>query len=284
MSDDEGPYLLANDELETLHRFAGLEAVFDPVTSAHLTRLGVAPGAHCLEVGAGSGSIARWMADQVGDGGHVLAVDLDPRWCRADGRAQLEVRALDLVAEPMPPGPWDVIHERLVLQHIPERLDVLTRLVAELAPGGVILLEDFDTGEVRTLDRGGPDHELIVRVAQAFNRLLGTRGGVSDFAAGALRILREHGLDGTGASGYVAIDAGGTGWATVLAANAAQVRDGLVRQGVPPEDVDRFIEVMADPGTVVGSSVLISTWGRRPSSRPRQPPARDVRRKSAGTQ
>ena len=66
MSDDEGPYLLSNAERETADRFAGLDAVFDPVTRARLTRLGVAPGARCLEVGAGSGSIARWMADQVG--------------------------------------------------------------------------------------------------------------------------------------------------------------------------------------------------------------------------
>ena len=217
--------------------------MFDPVTQAHLARLGIPPGARCLEVGAGSGSIARWLA----------------------GRANLEVRALDLAAEPVPPGPWDVIHERLVLQHVPERVDVLGRLVAALAPGGLLLLEDFDTGEVRTLDRDGPDHELIVRVAQAFNRLLGTRGGVSDFAAGALRTLRAYGLVGTGASGYVAVDTGGTGWATVQAANAAQVRDGLVGQGTPPEDVDRFVAVMAEPDTIVGSSVLISTWGRRPA-------------------
>ena len=216
-----------------------------------------------MEVGAGSGSIARWMADQVGATGRVLAVDLDPRWCRRDGRAQLEVRSLDLTAEPIPPGPWDVIHERLVLQHLPERLDVLKRLVDSLAPGGVLLVEDFDTGEVRTVDRAGPDHELVAHIAQAFNHLLRTRGGASDFAANALRALRGHGLEGTGASGYVAIDHGGTSWATVQAANTRQVRDGLVQQGVSPADIDRFLELLADPDTIVGSSVLISAWGRR---------------------
>lgn len=268
MGDDRSPYLLTNAGSETADRFTGLEAVFDPVTRAHLTRLGLAPGASCLEVGAGSGSIARWMADRVGPTGRVLAVDLDPRWCRRDGRPQLEVQALDLVAQPVPPGPWDVIHERLVLQHIPERLDVLGRLVDALAPGGVILIEDFDTGEVRTVDRGGPNHELILRVAQAFNRLLGTRGGVSDFAANALRTLRGHLLEDTGASGYVPIDRGGSGWAVVQAANAGQVRDGLISQGISPMDLDRFVEVMADPDTIVGSSVLISAWGRRPTHAP----------------
>ena len=129
----------------------------------------------------------------------------------------------------------------------------------------MILVEDFDTGEVRTVDRAGPDHELIVRMAQAFNRLLGTRGGVSDFAANALRTLRGHGLEDTGASGYVAIDHGGTGWATVQAANARQVRDGLIGQGISARDIDRFLAVMADPDAIVGSSVLISAWGRLPA-------------------
>ena len=264
MSDKEASYLLTNAELETADRFTGLEAVFDPITRSHLTRLGLAQGARCLEVGAGSGSIARWMADQVGAAGRVLAVDLDPRWCQRGDRSQLEVRALDLVAQPIPPGPWDVIHERLVLQHIPQRLGVLGRLVEALAPGGVLLVEDFDTGEVRTIDRAGPNHELIMRVAEAFNRLLSTRGGVSDFAADAMRTLRGHGLTETGASGYVAVNHGGTGWATVQAANARQVRVGLISQGVTHSDIDRFLEALADPDTIVGSSVLISTWGRRP--------------------
>src|SRR4051812_31366096 len=117
MADDTPAYLLTNAEPETADRFAGLEAVFDPVTRGHLTRLGLRRGLSCLEVGAGSGSIARWMADEVGPAGRVLAVDLDPRWCRTDGRAQLEVRAADLATQPVPDGPWDVIHERLVLQH-----------------------------------------------------------------------------------------------------------------------------------------------------------------------
>lgn len=132
----------------------------------------------------------------------------------------------------------------------------------------MLLIEDFDTGEVRTIDRAGPNHELIVDMAQAFNRLLGTRGGTNDFAANALRALRGHGLEGTGASGHVCVDQGGTGWATVQAANARQVRDGLVAEGVASHDIDRFLAVLADPDTIVGSSVLISAWGRRPGPAP----------------
>ena len=54
----------------------------------------------------------------------------------------------------------------------------------------------------------------------------------------------------------------------VQAANARQVRDGLVGQGISRGDIDRFLEVMADPDTIVGSSVLISAWGRRSDAPP----------------
>jgi hypothetical protein len=55
----------------------GIEATWDHGTRALLERLGIGPGLRCLEVGAGGGSIAAWMADQAGDGGHVLATDID---------------------------------------------------------------------------------------------------------------------------------------------------------------------------------------------------------------
>jgi SAM-dependent methyltransferase len=260
----ESDYLLSNREPETADRFDGLEQAFDPVSIGHLQRLGVGSGARCLEIGAGSGSIARWLAGQVGPAGKVLATDLDARWCRHDGSPQLEIRQLDLVADPIPEGPWDVVHERLVLQHVPERLDVLDRLVASLAPGGWILIEDFDTAEVRTTDRGGPNHDLIARVAVAFNGLLAGRGGVSSFAANARRELMNRGLVDTGSSGQVSIASGGTGFARVVAANTAQVRDQLEASGLTPAELDHFLRVVDDPDTLIGSPVLITTWGRRP--------------------
>lgn len=50
-----------------------------------------------------------------------------------------------------------------------------------------------------------------------------------------------------------------------MAANARQVRDGLLRLGLEPDEIDRFLDVLADPDTIVGTSVLISAWGRRPT-------------------
>jgi hypothetical protein len=141
---------------------------------------------------------------------------------------------------------------------------VLDRLVGVLAPGGWIVVEDFDTAEVRSTDREGPHHDLIVRVAVAFNGLLKARGGASSFAANARRELMRRGLVDTGSSGHVSFAAGGTAFARVIAANTRQVYDQLRETGLSDVELDQFLELLEDPESIVGSPVLISTWGRRP--------------------
>jgi SAM-dependent methyltransferase len=259
----EPEYLLTNAREETLVRFDGLAETFDPVTVGHLARIGVEAGARCLEVGAGGGSVAVWLANEVGPGGRVVATDLDISRFRTHDLDQLDVRRHDLVTDELPDGPFDLVHERLVLQHVPARLQVLDRLVGALAPGGWILLEDFDTAEVRGTDREGPHHELILRVAIAFNGLLKARGGASSFAANARRELARRGLVDIGSSGYVTFANGGTGFARVIAANTRQVHDELIAAGLSAAELTEFLAAIDDPDTIVGSSVLISTWGRR---------------------
>ena len=53
----------ADDEAARLGTLQGLH---DDATIRRLRRLGVAPGWHCAELGAGAGSVARWMADAGG--------------------------------------------------------------------------------------------------------------------------------------------------------------------------------------------------------------------------
>ena len=73
----EPEYLLTNAREETVVRFDALEETFDELTTRHLGRIGVEPGWRCLELGAGGGSIAVWLATQVGPAGRVVATDID---------------------------------------------------------------------------------------------------------------------------------------------------------------------------------------------------------------
>jgi len=125
---------------------AGLSAQFDSVTVRHLGALGVAAGWHCLEVGAGAGSIARWLAATVGSTGRVVATELDTQFLDDLPRPPAEVVRHDITSDPVEQDAFDLVHARAVLEHLPSRGEVVTRLVTALRPGGVLLLEDIVFG------------------------------------------------------------------------------------------------------------------------------------------
>ena len=96
-----------------------LERLRDPVTVRRLRRLGVSAGWCCLEVGAGAGSIVRWLSDAVGPTGQVLAIDLDTRLLQDLDAANVEVRAVDVLGDRWDLAGFDLVHARAVLHHLP---------------------------------------------------------------------------------------------------------------------------------------------------------------------
>src|SRR5205085_11955277 len=90
-------YTLDNKWRAARERLGMLEAACDPLTAKHLDKVGVGPGWHCLEVGAGAGSVARMLCERVGPDGRVVAVDLEPGLLADVSAPNLEVQRLDIV-------------------------------------------------------------------------------------------------------------------------------------------------------------------------------------------
>jgi 2-polyprenyl-3-methyl-5-hydroxy-6-metoxy-1,4-benzoquinol methylase len=134
-------YVLDQGFDEERARLSGMEALWDPGSQALLDELGIGPGWKCLEVGAGGGSMVEWMASR---GAHVTAIDIDTRFIESLASDSIEVRRVDLRTDPLPQAEFDLVHARLVLEHLSDRRQILDRLVATLRPGGWILIEDYD--------------------------------------------------------------------------------------------------------------------------------------------
>src|SRR5437016_71779 len=137
-------YVMNRQAPEESQRLSLLEAWADPGTIKCLNAVGVSPGWSCLEVGAGAGSIARWLCERVGLVGRVVATDLDCSLLDSQNTPNLEILRHDIVSDPLPDGAFDLAHARMVLEHLPEREQVLQKIVSSLRPGGWIVLEDQD--------------------------------------------------------------------------------------------------------------------------------------------
>src|SRR5690349_23429733 len=106
-----------------------------------------------------SGETMRLMAGRTGPAGTVLGIDADSSLgamalatLHAAGHRQCSFQAHDLTAgEPIPGAPFGLVYARLLLFHLPQRVEVLARLWDAVAPGGHLVVQDYDLRGVSVL-------------------------------------------------------------------------------------------------------------------------------------
>ncbi|MGH2530708.1 MAG: class I SAM-dependent methyltransferase [Thermomicrobiales bacterium] len=262
-------YTLENAWQQARERLAGLEAVYDPGTFRVLDGVGVGPGWRCLEIGGGGGTVAEWLCAKVGPHGHVLATDIDPRFLEplTDDHPNLDARRHDIVSDDLPPAAFNLIHARMVLEHLPERDRALRRMAAALVPGGWLVVEAIDFGSE------APDPALdaattarFVRSHVARTRFLADHGFDLAFARGVSRRLRTLGMVDVATEGRSYTWWGNTAGANVWRLSFEQRRDSFI--GGSYLDESEFAEIVAmllDPSFAATSPTIVAAWGRRPA-------------------
>ena len=191
------------DEFERVRAQARL---WSADTARLLDRLGVGPGDRCLDAGCGPGETMRLMAERAGPSGEVVGIDLDPAISsRAPGREIIH----DLTAdEPVPGGPYDLVHARLLLFHTPRQAEVLHRLWDAVAPGGHLLVQDYDLRAVGL----NPSLDIVEEMTALVVAAFGVAG--CDVRAGSRLpyLMAEAGIgapDGTDVAGRLVPAAAG---------------------------------------------------------------------------
>ena len=260
-------YIFDTGAAQAEMRFDGLSKVYDAWTIQHLEHTGVGAGWRCLDVGGGGGSIARWLGRRVGRSGHVLVTDLNPRFLTALDQENIEVRQHDIIVDELPESAFDLVHERLVLLHIPERERALQRMVRALKPGGWLVLEDYaDLIDRSALTSDASIAPLLRKAYAALSQLLRAHGTDLSFARRRFPLLREYGLVESGMEGYLVQTTGGSPAARVYQANIEQIREEAVRTGLLcPADVDALLKLLVNPEFAEPiQPIMLTAWGRRP--------------------
>lgn len=246
-------------------RIGSLEAMLDPGTEELLTRIGVTDGWRCLEVGAGAGSTAVWLAERVGPSGHVVATDVQTAFLEPLAGPNLEVLAHDMCGEHLPGTDFDLVHVRWMLHWPAQRRTALRRMVASLRPGGWLVAEEPDCA---SLLHGGLD-PAVARVLTAALEVLSELGGGMDPGYGhrLFHDMADEGLVELGSQGrtHMLRGAAADTGATWLRFTVEKVRDVIVGRGaVAPGDVEHCLARIADPAFATVAPTTMAVWGRRP--------------------
>jgi SAM-dependent methyltransferase len=258
---------LSNTRSDESTRLSGIEQMLDPGTFRHLDTIGVASGMRCLELGGGGGSVARWMAERVGPSGSVLITDIDVTGLVACDATNIEVRVHDVCTDPLDDSHFDLIHARLLLEHLPSRVSLLNKLVAALRPGGWLLIEDMDLTAWLHL----PEERLLcepkeIRAAyQAVVRVCASIGAWdAEFGRDLPVYLANAGLSRIGSEARAPLVVGGSPQSDFITVSARQLAPVLIDSGaVSQPDLDRLIDAFENPGAILGSYSMVSAWGCR---------------------
>ena len=251
MSLTESSYVFANSQhLRELERLKTIETVFDPASRKRILATGLTTGWRCLEVGAGAGSIMRWMADIVGESGSVVAVDVDTRFLTNPLPSNVELLKEDIRYLQLEKHSFDLIHARFVLIHIADFPVALSQMLSLLKPGGWLVIEEPDFSAARAIVGNSEALKSVNRVNQAILQMFANKG--LDYALGVKlpAICQRLGLQNLSVENDTPLSNGGFGIATVMKMSARQLAENYIATGQATDyDIEQYCLFADDPST-----------------------------------
>jgi ubiquinone/menaquinone biosynthesis C-methylase UbiE len=260
-------YAFDNNNIYSRDQHRCLAEMLDPMTTTRLAQTGVTDGWHCLDVGAGGGSVATWLAQQVAPSGRVLATDIKSVHIRAG--PGLEVAQHDIVRDPLPETAFDLICARLVLLHLPERRAVLGRLVRALRPGGWLQLDEFDiTYGPALLMPNSRARRLYETFLAAKAKLFNTAGADGAWGQHVTQAMHDAGLVNINTVPHVELWHAGSPGVRLLIHHTFHLRNHFIEAGMTDQQLADVRTLLIDPTFRATSCVIYSVQGRRPGSQP----------------
>lgn len=257
-------YVFDNHSEHAADQHTSLARAYDPVTTARLDQAGVGPGWRCLEVGAGGGSVAVWLAERVGPTGSVVATDIKPE--RIPDVPGVRIMRHDIVRDPLPESAFDLVHARLVLLHLPERIAVLNRLVRALKPGGVLQLDEFDITYGPGLLMPDPDAQRLYETfLSAKIRLMERAGADVAWGRSVAAAMRDAGLVDIDPRPRLELWTADSPGVHLISHHTRHLRDRFIEEGMTDRQLADVRALLADPGFRATSCVFYSVQGRRPA-------------------
>ena len=221
--------------------FRGQDPTFVGFREAYLARLALPPDAAVLDLGCGTGVLARALAARAGAGGRLVGVDQSPVLLAAARRlaeeegvgARLDFRRGDAHRLDLPDGGFDAAIAHTLVSHATDPLAVLREAARVVRPGGWVAVFDGDyaswTFACADPALGKAMEEAIVAAVVSKPRVM------RDLP----RLLPQAGLTRAATLGFVYADVGRGAFFPGAAETYAPL---VARAGLlPSEAVDRWL-------------------------------------------
>lgn len=161
-------YAFGDSELASA-RLEMVARVFEPATRELLREAGSGARNLAVDLGCGPGHTTALLS-QVLQCRRTVGLDLSAEFIERAGRFasdRVDFRVHDVNVVPFPVGPADLLYCRFLLTHLPDPTELFERWATQLAPGGLLMLE-----EVESITTNSP---ALERYLEILDQMLGSQ-------------------------------------------------------------------------------------------------------------
>ena len=204
--------------------------------------------------------MAAWLAGRVTGSGSVLATDIDISGLSGLPRANLTVARHDLEREDVPSGEFDLIHARLVLEHLRAPAAVVGKLGSALRAGGWLILEDADG----LLFDAEPAARAFAAITEPWQRAALASGWNPCYGRYLVTDLRRAGLGQVAGRAHRSYQPGGEAWQAARL-GMERMREHIYQEGASQADLDDALAALDDQTRTIIGAPIVTAWGQRAS-------------------
>ena len=163
-----------------------IQAVYGPISVQGLDAARIAEATRVADIGCGTGTIARWMAQRITPGGSVDAIDIAEEQVEVArsspapaGAAPIQYHVGSAYEPGLPERSYDVVFCRLVLCHLQEPARAVAAMANLLVEGGRLVLVDMDMRDTFTMPPCSFYESILAEVVFPYGAQIGV-----DYAVG----------------------------------------------------------------------------------------------------
>jgi SAM-dependent methyltransferase len=267
---DNSPGYVIRGGADGRERLRVLSRIVRPTTLSLLDRVGLPPGASCLDLGCGGGDVCMELARLVGPAGRVLGVDMDAETI-AIAQSEIPAEAMANVSfEVATIDDWpsrrrfDLVYGRFILTHLRDPAAALSKYRGSLRPGGQAVFEDIDfTGHFSY-----PPSAAFQRYIALYSEVVHLAGADPNIGPRLPGLLVDAGFEEVQVN--VAQPAGLTGEVKAIHhLTMDYIRAPVLAHGLAKaEEIDGIVQELRaladDPLTLMSLPRIVQTWGNAP--------------------
>ncbi|WP_019217675.1 class I SAM-dependent methyltransferase [Legionella tunisiensis] len=223
-------YLLQNSSAKTeFERLQLIENIYNQTSFSLLTQAGINVGWKCLEIGAGAGGVAKWMAQKVTKKGAVVAVDINPIYLQNDDNITT-IQADVCQDNTLPNEEYDCVFSRFVLEHLANSQVAINNMVKRVKNNGYILLETLDLSKFSPDPNSCSQDEYVAvcNLFKAHEQLRVNRGDNLIIGRSLASSLQQYGLKIISVNVDYPLVNGGSPVANLMAKSFSQIQSLLL--------------------------------------------------------